>query len=130
VANALLFSIFQVPIRTPAPRPILPGFLEQSDPLKADGVDEITCLSTNDIFVMNAWADVFPAYGKILMVGYGRLSITRAPGLETNMNGKGFGPRCRRFSMVIDDGPIPHMRLEEPGEFRATSAEILSNNLG
>lgn len=106
-----------------------PGYLKHSEALKAAGVDEIMCLSTNDVFVLNAWADVFPTDGRILMVGDGCLSFTRAAGLEADMNDKGFGSRCRRFSMVIDDGLVMHMHLEEPGEFGATSAETLLNDL-
>ena len=106
-----------------------PGFLEQSDSLKAAGIDEIMCLSTNDVFVLKAWSDVFNTDNRIQMIGDGCFNFTRAAGLETDMSANGFGPRCRRFSMVIDDGRVTHMHLESPGEFGETSAETLLEDL-
>lgn len=106
-----------------------PGFLEKRDAFLAKGIDRIICLSTNDVFVLNAWADKFDADGKIMMVSDGNLNFTRAAGLEADMSANGFGPRCRRFSMLIKNGVITHMHLEAPGEFGETSAETLIRDL-
>ena len=107
----------------------LPGFLEHSDTIRAAGIDEVMCLSTNDVFVLAAWAEVHGAKGKVSMVSDGCLNFARATGLETDMSANGFGPRCRRFSMVVDDGRVTHLHLEEPGEFWATSADTLLSDL-
>ena len=56
------------------------------------------------------------------MIGDGSLNFTRAAGLEVDMSAKGYGPRCRRFSMVLDDGVVQRMYLEDSG-FGETSAE-------
>lgn len=106
-----------------------PGFVEKSDEIKAAGIDEILCLSTNDIFVLSAWAEMFGTGNKISMVSDGCLNFTRAAGLETDLSANGFGPRCRRFSMIVNDGFVTHMHVEAPGEFGATSAETLLSDL-
>jgi peroxiredoxin len=107
----------------------LPGFIGQAEALKAAGVDEIICLATNDVFVLAAWAQMNDADGKVSMVSDGCLNFTRAAGLEADMSANGFGPRCRRFSMLVDDGVVTHMHLEEPGEFGETSADVLLKDL-
>ena len=107
----------------------LPGYIDQFDALRAAGIDEIMCLSTNDVFVLAAWAKMFNAGSKVSMVGDGCLDFTRAAGLEADMSARGFGSRCRRFSMIVDDGVVTHMHLETAGEFGATSAEELLNDL-
>ncbi len=106
-----------------------PGFVEKSDAIKAAGIHEVVCMSTNDVFVLGAWAEMLSADDKVSTVSDGCLNFTRATGLETDLSANGFGPRCRRFSMIIDDGLVTHMHVEEPGEFGATSAETLLNDL-
>lgn len=107
----------------------LPGFIANAGALRQAGIDEVICLSTNDVFVLAAWAKQFGADGKVSMISDGPMRFTRAAGLETDMNANGFGVRCRRFSMIIDDGLITHMHVEAPGEFGATSAETLLADL-
>lgn len=106
-----------------------PGFLEHRDAFLAKGIDRIICLSTNDVFVLNAWGDKFDNDQKIMLVSDGNLNFTRAAGLEADMSANGFGPRCRRFSMLINNGVITHIHLEAPGEFGETSAETLLRDL-
>ena len=106
-----------------------PGFVEHADAIRAAGIDEIICLSTNDVFVLAAWAETFGADNKVSVVSDGPMNFTRAAGLETDMSANGFGPRCRRFSMIVDDGTVTAMHLEAPGEFGATSAETLLGDL-
>ena len=107
----------------------LPGFVDHADALKEAGIDEVMCLSTNDVFVLAAWAEMHGAEGKISMVSDGCLNFTHATGLETDLSANGFGPRCRRFSMIVDDGRVTHLHLEAPGAFGATSAETLLGDL-
>ncbi len=107
----------------------LPGFISQAAAFGAAGVDEVFCLSTNDAFVLDAWARMFEADGKVSMLSDGPMAFTRAAGLEADMSANGFGLRCRRFSMLIDDGVVTHFHVEEPGEFGATGAEALLADL-
>jgi glutaredoxin/glutathione-dependent peroxiredoxin len=107
----------------------LPGFITHADALKAKGIEEIMCLAVNDVFVLDAWGRAHGAAGVITFVSDGALNFTRAAGLETDMSSRGFGPRCRRFSMIVDDGIVTHMHLEEAGGFGETSAEVLLEDL-
>jgi peroxiredoxin len=107
----------------------LPGFVQHAGSLKAAGIDELMCLSTNDVFVLDAWARAHEAKGKVAMVSDGLLNFTRATGLEVMLRNNGFGERCRRFSMIVDDGVIASFHTEKPGEFGETSAETLLGDL-
>lgn len=107
----------------------LPGFIAHSKALRDAGIDDVCCLSTNDVFVLAAWADQFGADEKISMISDGAMNFTRAAGLEIDMSANGFGMRCRRFSMIINDGTVTSMHLEAPGEFGETSAEKLLADL-
>jgi peroxiredoxin len=107
----------------------LPGFVTHADAIRAKGIDEILCLAVNDAAVLAAWARDQQAEGKVRMLGDGRLEFTRAAGLEVDMSSRGYGSRCRRFSMIVDDGVVTHMHLEADGGFGETSAERLLADL-
>ena len=106
----------------------LPGFVFNADTIRAKGVDEIVCLSVNDAWVMNAWGESKGATGKVRMVGDGGLEFTRWAGLEADLSAKGYGPRCKRFSALVDDGVVTHLHFEDGG-FGETSAERLLEDL-
>ena len=106
----------------------LPGFVAHADAIKAKGIDEVICLAVNDAAVLAAWSREHGADGKVAMIGDGCLNFTRAAGLEVDLSAKGYGPRCRRFSMVLDDGVVTRMYLEDSG-FGETSAERMLEDL-
>lgn len=106
----------------------LPGFVTHADAIKSKGIDEVMCLAVNDAAVLTAWSREHGADGKVAMIGDGCLNFTRAAGLEVDMSAKGYGPRCRRFSMVLDDGVVKQMYLEDSG-FGETSAERMLEDL-
>ena len=101
----------------------LPGFVAKADELKAKGVDEIVCMAVNDAFVMGAWAKDQGAEGKVLLVGDGSAEFTKAAGLELDLGPRGLGLRCQRFAMVVDDGTVKSIEIDEAGAFDKTSAE-------
>ncbi len=103
----------------------LPGFVTQAERLKAKGVNEIWCLSVNDAFVMGAWGREQAAKGKVRMMADGSGQYTAALGLELDLVVRGLGVRCQRFSMLVDDGVVKALNLEEPGKFEVSSAEKL-----
>ncbi|HZP85220.1 MAG TPA: peroxiredoxin [Burkholderiales bacterium] len=103
----------------------LPGFVELADKFKAAGVDEIWCVSVNDAFVMGAWGREQHAQGKVRMMADGSADFTKALGLELDLTGRGFGVRCQRFSMLVDDGVVKTLNIEEPGKFEVSNAEKL-----
>lgn len=107
----------------------LPGFVEAADALRSKGIDEVMCLSVNDALVLAAWGREHGADTNVTMVSDGCLNFTRVTGLEVDMSAKGYGPRCRRFSMIVDDHVVTHLHLEEPGKFGETSAETLLDDL-
>lgn len=103
----------------------LPGYVVKSDELLSKGVDQIVCLSVNDAFVMDAWGKQQNADDKILMVADSDGGFTRAVGLEVDLSARGLGLRSQRYAMVIDDGVVTHLNVEEPGKFEVSDADTM-----
>jgi peroxiredoxin len=102
----------------------LPGFIDKADALRAAGVDEIVCVAVNDVFVMDAWGRSAGADGKVTMVADGNGAFARALGLDLDATGFGMGQRSKRFSMLVRDGVVAVLNIDESG-FGQTSAEHL-----
>ena len=108
----------------------VPSFLAQADALKAKGVDQIACVSVNDAFVMKAWGADTGAGGTIDMLADGNGEFARATGLTLDARGFGLGERTTRFSMIVDDGTITALNVEEnPTEMVVSSAEHMLSQL-
>jgi peroxiredoxin len=107
----------------------LPGFIQNADAIKAKGADVIACLSVNDAFVMGAWGDQQGAGGKVMMLADGNGEFTKALGLEMDATRFGMGHRSQRFSMIVDDGVVKALNIEEPGAFSVSSAEHVLKQL-
>jgi glutaredoxin/glutathione-dependent peroxiredoxin len=103
----------------------VPGFLQNADKFKAKGVDTIACVSVNDAFVMGAWAKDQGTGGKVQMLGDGSAELTKKMGIELDLTGRGLGVRSRRFSMLVDNGVVKTMNLEEGGALETSGAETL-----
>lgn len=100
----------------------LPGFVEKAEDLKSKGVDEIVGTAVNDAFVMQAWNE--DAGSKdITMLADGNAEFVEAIGLTMDAQGYGMGKRGQRFSMVVEDGTVTQLNVEEPGDFKVSSAE-------
>jgi peroxiredoxin len=106
----------------------LPGYLERLDDLRKKGVDEVWCVSVNDGYVMAAWGREHDAIGKVRMLGDGSAELARKLGLEQDI--PGMGVRMRRFSLLVDDGVVKKINVEEPGKFETSSAEAMLQQLG
>jgi peroxiredoxin len=106
----------------------LPGFVEKADELKAKGIDEIVGTAVNDAFVMGAWNKA-QGSDEITMLADGNADFVKAIGLTMDGSGFGMGTRGQRFSMVINDGVVEQINIEEPGDFRVSSAEHLLGQL-
>jgi peroxiredoxin len=91
----------------------LPGFVAQHDDIKAKGTDSIICLSVNDVAVLGAWSDDLGARGKVDMLADGSAVLTRAMGLEIDLSVAGLAIRCKRFSMIVEDGKVTALNVEE-----------------
>jgi len=105
----------------------VPGYLANLDQLKAKGIDEVWCMSVNDGFVMAAWGRDQKAIGKIRFFGDGSAELTKKLGLEVDIPGMGI--RCRRFSMLVDDGTVKQVNVEESGKFEVSNAETMLKQL-
>jgi len=103
----------------------LPGFVQQAEAIKAKGVDTIACLSVNDAFVMGAWGKDQGVSDKVLMLADGSADLTKALGLELDLNNRGFGLRSQRYAMIVDDGVVTAVNVEQGNEFKVSSAETI-----
>jgi len=103
----------------------VPGFVEHAEAFKTAGVDEIWCLSVNDVFVMGAWARDQKTGSKVRMLADGDASFAKATGLTLDLTGKGLGLRSNRYSMLVKDGVITTLNIEGPGKFEVSDAATL-----
>ena len=105
----------------------LPGFVVHYDDLVAKGVDLVACLSVNDAFVMKAWQQTQNAEN-IAMIADGGGALTKAMDLVLETGDFG-GTRSRRYSMLIDDGKVVALNLEEGGDFKVSGADTILTQL-
>jgi peroxiredoxin len=108
----------------------LPGFLESADAIRAKGVDTIACVAVNDPFVLNAWDKANNVGGRVRILSDGNGEFTRAIGLELDGSGFGLGLRSRRYAMVVEDGVVQTLLVEEvPTQAEASSAKAILDAL-
>ncbi len=107
----------------------LPGYISNADAMKAAGVDEIVCISVNDAFVMGAWGQSAGAADKVTMLADGNGDFVTALGLTMDGSRFGMGLRGQRFSMLVRDGIVEKLNIEDPGAFQVSSAEHLMGQL-
>jgi len=103
----------------------LPGFVENAGALAAKGVDEIVCTSVNDAFVMGAWGETSGAAGKVRMLADGNGAFASALGLELDASGFGMGQRSQRYSMLVKDGKVEQLNVEDGPGFEVSSADYM-----
>ena len=107
----------------------VPGFKEKAAEFRAKGVDSIACLSVNDAFVMGAWGKDQDVGGDIVMLADGNADFTKKVGLEMDGSKFGMGTRSQRYSMLVEDGVVKQLNVEQGGEFRVSTAEHLLGQL-
>lgn len=104
----------------------LPGFVNNFDALKGKGFDTIACTSTNDIFVLSAWGKEHNADGKVVMLADGSGEFVKKVGLDLDLSARGLGIRSKRYSMVVQDGVVKELNIEEtPGTAEKSGAAAL-----
>jgi peroxiredoxin len=102
----------------------LPGFIQNAAAIKAKGVDMIAVTGVNDHFVMDAWKDASGAAGKVDFLADGNAEFAKAIDLSFDGSGNGMGTRSRRYAMVVVDGVVQTLNIEEaPGKVDISSAE-------
>ena len=103
----------------------VPGYVANFDQLKGRKVDEVWCISVNDAFVMGAWGKDQKAGGKVRMMADGSAIFTKALGLEMDLTGRGMGVRSQRYSMLVEDGVVKKLNVEQPGKFEVSDADTM-----
>lgn len=104
----------------------LPGFLEEADAIRKKGVDRIVCVAVNDPFVLSAWGKAGNVGDKVEILSDGNAEFTKALGLELDGSGFGLGIRSRRYAMVVDDGVVRTLLVEEvPTQAEASRARAI-----
>ena len=107
----------------------LPGYITHAGDIKARGIDEIVCISVNDVFVMGAWGKNANVGENVTMLADGNGDFVKALGLTMDGSKFGMGLRGQRFSMLVKDGKVVELNIEEPGAFKVSSAEHLLEQL-
>ena len=112
----------------------LPGFEEQYNNFRAKGIDEIYCISVNDAFVMNAWAQAL-SIKNVKVIPDGAAGFTRGMDMLVDMSAIGFAWRSRRYAAVINNGVVEHMFKEpassdaDPDPYGVSSPENVIKHL-
>lgn len=108
----------------------LPGYLEHLETIKSKGVDTIAVVSVNDVHVMAAWAYVTRGEGRIEYLADGSGDFTRAIGMEFDLSAGGLGVRSKRYSMIVEDGTVTSLNIEEaPGKAVTSGAAAILEQL-
>ena len=104
----------------------LPGFMQHADSIKAKGVDQIACVTVNDPFVVAEWSKATKAGGKVDILSDGNAEFTKAVGMELDGSGFGLGLRSQRYAMIVDDGVVTTLLVEDvPTQAEASSANAI-----
>lgn len=104
----------------------MPGYVANSDEFKGKGIDTIACTSVNDIFVLTQWSKDSGADGKITMLADGSADFAKKIGLEIDLTARGLGVRSKRYSMVVDNGVVSVLNVEDaPPQHDKSSATTL-----
>ena len=109
----------------------LPGFVSRADEIRAAGIDAIVVTSVNDVFVLKAWSASSGADGKVEMLSDGNGDFAKALGLAFDGSGFGLGTRSQRYAMLVDDGVVMSLNVEDaPSKADVSSAENFLRQLG
>jgi glutaredoxin/glutathione-dependent peroxiredoxin len=104
----------------------LPGFIDNADAFKKKGVHTVACVAVNDPFVMDTWSKAAGGRGKVLFLSDGNGEFTKVIGLDFDGSGIGLGLRSKRYAMLVDDGVVKVLKVEDsPGIADVSTAEKL-----
>ena len=108
----------------------MPSFLNNIDAIKAKGVDTVAVTGVNDVFVMEAWKKATNAGGKIEFLSDGNGEFAKGIDMAFDGSGNGLGTRSKRYSMLVDNGVVKKLNIEEaPGKAETSSAENLLSSM-
>ena len=108
----------------------LPGYVKNADTIRAKGVDAIVVTAVNDVFVLDAWSKSSGAGDKIEFISDGNGDFAKALGLTMDGSGFGLGTRSQRYAMLVEDGVVRSINLEDaPGKADVSGADNLLKSL-
>ena len=108
----------------------MPGFVENAEAIRERGVDEIAVVAVNDPFVMTAWRKASDSKGRVAFLSDGNGDFASALGMDMDMSVGGMGVRSKRYSMIVDDGKVVTINVEDgPGEATKSGAANLLTQL-
>lgn len=108
----------------------LPGYVSRAQEIKAKGIDAIVVTAVNDVFVMDAWMKHSNCADRIEFLADGSGDFAKALGLSLDASANGLGTRSKRYSMVVDDGVVKALNVEDaPGKADVSGAEALLKTL-
>jgi peroxiredoxin len=107
----------------------MPGFVKAAEAIRAKGVDTIACTAVNDAYVMTAWAKASGAEGKVSMLADGNGDFARALGLSVDRRESGMGERSRRYSMIVVDGVVQTLNVEDKPGVAVSGADTILSQL-
>ena len=107
-----------------------PGYIEEADAFKAKGIDAIAVTAGNDVFVMNAWAKASGGDCKLIFLADSSAAFAKAIGLTVDLSECGLGLRSQRYLMLVEDGIVRKLNVEEsPGKAETSAADALLHQL-
>lgn len=107
----------------------LPGFVEQAAAIGGKCVDTIACTTVNDPHVMKAWSKQADPEGKILMLADGNATFAASVGLDVDLAVANMGVRSKRYSMIVDDGVVTHLNVEDAKGVNVSGADTILQQL-
>ncbi|MFO1034444.1 MAG: peroxiredoxin [Hyphomicrobiales bacterium] len=107
----------------------LPSYIDEYEALKAKGVDTIACTAVNDIDVLRAWSKMSGADGKVMMLADGNATFAKAIGLAKDLTVAGMGLRSSRYSMIVDNGVVTHLNIEDKPGLNVSGADTILTQL-
>jgi len=108
----------------------LPSFLNNADAMKSKGVDTIAVTGVNDVFVMEAWKKSSNAAGKVEFLADGNAEFAKGVDMAFDASGNGLGTRSKRYSMLVEDGVVKKLNIEEaPGKCDISGGQTLLGQL-
>jgi peroxiredoxin len=104
----------------------MPSFLNNAAAIKAKGVDTIAVTGVNDVFVMEAWKKSTGADGKVDFLSDGNAEFAKAIDMAFDGSGNGLGTRSKRYSMLVEDGIVKKLNIEDaPGKCDVSGGQTL-----
>ena len=107
----------------------VPSFLNFSEQIKKKGVNDIYCISVNDVFVMKAWLTSYSKGSLIKGIADGNAEFAKKMNLLADYSGNFMGNRCKRFALIAENNSITNLNIEQKGQFFVSSAEYILGQL-